>query len=90
MIDKCEKLCKYYGDDGGCDFFTQGSGIPKDMPCYYERETATWENVLCNSSMMKCSKCNGTWWNKEFKTMFKYCPECGRRIIKKDGETNAR
>lgn len=75
----CDNLCKYYDDDGGCVFFLMGSGNVKDMPCYEEEpKSAHWEEVKSNRNMIHCSNCSGTWWNKDFKELFKFCPECGK------------
>ena len=42
MSEYCDRIdcnCKYC-DKEGCHFFSQGSGLKEDMPCYvYEKET---------------------------------------------------
>lgn len=50
-----------------------------------ERKTGRWETVKANPRMMHCTNCMGTWWNKEFIEVFKFCPECGKRMEGTDG-----
>ena len=75
----CDILCKYFDD--GCFFFQMGSGNINDMPCYEEPKPAHWEEVRANrNNMIHCSNCLGTWWNKDFKELFRFCPECGSKM----------
>ena len=55
-------------------------GVPKGQCILSLVLIAEWKTVKVNPNMIYCTNCKGTWWNKKFRELFKYFPECGARI----------